>query len=174
MIKVIAFDLVGVLVTEKDVDLTKEQARLERLFDAYDEPVNNEASLLRIEDIKQATLDIFNKLYEIKNPLLFQELRDKYPSIKIVIVSNHVSYIMDYLKSNFNPDNIYLSSLIGIAKPNKEYFQYILDKEKILPSELLFLDDKERNINNSSELGINTIKVNKDTNLLEEINKFMI
>lgn len=77
MIKVIAFDLVGVLVTEKDVDLTKEQARLERLFDAYDEPVNNEASLLRIEDIKQATLDIFNKLYEIKNPALFQELRDK-------------------------------------------------------------------------------------------------
>lgn len=81
---------------------------------------------------------------------------------------------MDYLKSNFNPDNIYLSSLIGIAKPNKEYFQYILDNENILPTELLFLDDKERNINNSSELGINTIKVNKDTNLLEEINKFMI
>ena len=173
MIKVIAFDLVGVLVKEKDVNLTKEQARLESLFDAYDEPVDEEARLLRIEDIKKATLDIFNKLYEIKNPRLFEELKAKY-DVRIVIASNHVSYIVDYLKDNFKPDNIYLSSMIGLAKPNKEYFLYILDKENIKPDELLFLDDRENNIINSSELGINTIRVYPDTNILEEIKKHML
>ena len=173
MIKVIAFDLVGVLVREKDVDLTKEQARLERLFDAYDEPVDEEARLLRIDDTKQATLAIFNKLYEIKHPDLFKIIKDKY-DVRIVIASNHVSYIMDYLKDNFNPDDIYLSSIIKVAKPHKEYFEYILDKENISPNELLFLDDKEMNILNSNSLGINTIKVNKDTDLLEEIAKFMV
>ncbi|MBR6113218.1 MAG: HAD-IA family hydrolase [Bacilli bacterium] len=173
MIKVVAFDLVGVLVSEKDVNLTKEQERLERLFDAYDEPVDEEARLLRIDDIKKATLDIFNKLYEIKNPDLFRYLKDNY-NVRIVIASNHVSYIKDYLIDNFNPDDIYLSSLIGLAKPNKDYFKYILDKENIKPNELLFLDDREKNIANSSELGINTIFVNSKTNILEEIKKFMI
>ena len=32
MIKVIAFDLVGVLVTERDIDLTTEEDKLERMF----------------------------------------------------------------------------------------------------------------------------------------------
>ena len=32
MIKVIAFDLVGVLVTESDVELTPEEEKLERMF----------------------------------------------------------------------------------------------------------------------------------------------
>ena len=174
MIKVIAFDLVGVLVHEKDVDLTVEQARLERLFDAYDEPVNEEARLLRIDDVRKATLAIFNKLYEIKYPNLFEILRDKYKDIRIIIMSNHVSYIKDYLEENFKPDDIYLSSLIGLAKPNKDYFNYVLDKENINPEEMLFLDDREKNVLSSKELGINTIFVNSDTNILEEIEKHML
>ena len=32
MIKVIAFDLVGVLVNEKDIELTLEEDKLERMF----------------------------------------------------------------------------------------------------------------------------------------------
>jgi putative hydrolase of the HAD superfamily len=174
MIKVIAFDLVGVLVHEQDVDLTKEQAALERLFDAFDEPVNNLASELRIDDIRQATLDIFNKLYKIEDPNLFNKLREKYPNTRIVIASNHVSHMKEYLDKHFNPDKVYLSSLIGLGKPNPEYFQYIIDKENIKPEELLFLDDREDNISSAKSLGINTIKVNKDINMLEEIKKHMI
>ena len=174
MIKVIAFDLVGVLVHEQDVDLTKEQAALERLFDAFDEPVNELARTFNIDDVKKATLDIFNKLYKIEDPDLFNKVREAYPNIKIVIASNHVSHMKDYLDEHFNPDTIYLSSIIGLGKPNPEYFKYILDKENISPEEMLFLDDKDLNIINSSELGINTIKVSKDTNILEEIKKYMI
>ena len=32
MIKDIAFDLIGILVTEKDIDLTEEEDKLERMF----------------------------------------------------------------------------------------------------------------------------------------------
>ena len=174
MIKVIAFDLVGVLVTERDVDLTKEQAKLESLFDAYNDEVNDVANILKNDDIKKATLDIFNKLYEIQYPDLFKQIRKKYKKVRIVIASNHVSYIKDYLEEKFKPDEIYLSSLIGLAKPNKDYFLYLLSKEGINPDEMLFIDDKELNIINSSELGIRTIKVNKETKLLEEIKKHMI
>ena len=35
MIKVIAFDLVGVLVTEKDIELTNEENKLERFIDTH-------------------------------------------------------------------------------------------------------------------------------------------
>ncbi len=174
MIKVIAFDLVGVLIHEMDVDLTKEQERLERLFDAFDKPVIDEAQVLNIDDVRQATLDIFNKLYEVADPNLFDKIRALYPDKRIVIASNHVSYMMEYLKEHFNPDKIYLSSLIGLGKPNPEYFKYIVDKEDIKPNELLFLDDRNDNVTSASSLGINTIKVNPDTNILEEIKRYMI
>ena len=42
-----------------------------------------------------------------------------------------------------------------------------------LGKELLFLDDNINNINGAQTLGINTIKIEKDTNLIDEISKFI-
>jgi FMN phosphatase YigB (HAD superfamily) len=37
---------------------------------------------------------------------------------------------------------------------------------------MLFLDDNLENIDGAKILGINTIKINKDTNILDAINNF--
>ena len=70
-------------------------------------------------------------------------------------------------------DDIIISADIGIIKPNLGFYKYILKKHKIKPEELLFLDDNKDNVESASKLGINTIKVDREMDLLEEITKFL-
>lgn len=64
MIKIIAFDLVGVLVREKDIKLSKEEEKLERLFgnNISDEDYMNEAEKITNKDIVNIIKNIFNTL----------------------------------------------------------------------------------------------------------------
>ena len=68
MIKIIAFDLVGVLVHEKDIDLTDEESKLERMFgpNLYDSDYLMEARKIISKDstIMDITECLINKLYE--------------------------------------------------------------------------------------------------------------
>lgn len=174
MIKVIAFDLVGTLVKERDIDLTELESKLERLFGPN---ISDEEYIEKVldnfnskEEVVNKTLDICNKLYEIKYPNLIKNLIKKYPNIKIIIATNHLTYIKDYLKTNFKLINEYIiSSDIHLIKPNKEYYLYMLKKYNIKPCELLFIDDNQDNIDSANSLEIRTIKVNKDTDIIKEI-----
>ena len=176
MIKVIAFDLVGVLVHEKDVDLTLEEEKLERLFgdnigDA-DYLVNARKIISKDSIIMQTTLDIINKLYTVDEKTVLKKIKTKYPDIKLVIATNHVSYVRDYIGENIGVDyidNVIISAEIHKTKPGSDFFEYILDLYNIKPRELLFLDDSKRNIDGANSIGIKTIKVNKDTNIYKEI-----
>lgn len=173
MIKVIAFDLVGVLITEKDIILNDTEEKLERLFGANisDEDYINKASLITNENIIDITKNIINKLYVVKDRDIFRKIKEKY-QVKIIIATNHVSYIKDYIINNLdieNIDDIIISAKINKIKPNKDFYEYILDKYNIKNNELLFIDDNIKNINVAASMNINTIKVNKDTDILEKL-----
>jgi len=56
-------------------------------------------------------------------------------------------------------EKIYVSSEIGLRKPDAEAFQYILNDISIQPDELLFFDDSIENIEGASRLGIQTVLV---------------
>ena len=176
MIKVIAFDFVGVLVSEKDVNLSETEDRLERLFgpNISDEDYLNKGRKYEKNKNKliNITMGIINKLYKINDLDLFKNIKKINKNIKIVIATNHVSYIRQYIKDNFDNkylDDIIISSEIHEIKPNKEFYRYILNKYDLNPEELLFLDDNESNILGAKTMGINTIKVDKNTDILKEI-----
>lgn len=178
MIKVIAFDLVGTLVKERDINLTEIESKLERLFgpnisdEEYIEKVLNDFNSK--EEVVNKTLDICNKLYEIKDKKIINNLIKKYPNVKIIIATNHLTYIKEYLINNFKLINDHIiSSDIHIIKPNKDFYLYILNKYNIKPYELLFIDDNQNNIDSPESLEIRTIKVNKDTNLIKEIERII-
>ena len=177
MIKVIAFDLVGVLVTEKEINLNDTEEKLERLFGANisDEDYINKAKLITNENIIDITKNIINKLYVVKDKDIFRKIKEKY-TVKIIIATNHVFFIKDYIVNNLdikNIDDIIISATINKVKPNKDFYEYILDKYKIKNNELLFIDDNIENINAAASMNINTIKVNKDTDILLSIKKYM-
>ena len=53
-------------------------------------------------------------------------------------------------------------------------YKYILNKYNINSDNVLFLDDNKDNIETAGEMGINTILVNKNMNIYDEICKYMI
>ena len=173
MIKYIAFDLVGVLVKEKDIELTEIEDKIERLFGPN---ISDEEFIIKAKEyvdkdqIIDITNNIINKLYEVKNNNLFKDLKNNYSDINIIIATNHVSFVRNYIKNNFDGvKDIIISAEINKIKPNKDFYQYILDKYNIEPSELLFIDDNQQNIDGAASININTIKVDKNTNITKAI-----
>ena len=172
MIKVIAFDLVGVLVKEKDIQLSTDEDKIERLFgpNISDEEFLQEASKKVInKDILDLANNIIYKLYEVKEKDLIEKIKDQYNDIKLVIATNHISLIRKYIESNFLVSDIIISSEINMIKPNKDFYYYLINKYDIKNNELLFIDDNDNNIIFAKKLGINTIKVDKNTNIYNEI-----
>ena len=180
MIKVIAFDLVGVLVSEKDIELSEVEEKLERMFGPN---LNDEDYLIEVRKIIEKDLEVINttkvlinKLYKVKDKKIFKKIKEINENVKIIIATNHLSFVKDFIKESFNIDyldDIIISAEIHKIKPNLDFYQYILNKYSIESKELLFLDDNINNINGAQILGINTIKVEKDTNLIDEISKFI-
>ena len=66
-------------------------------------------------------------------------------------------------------DDIIISAEIHKIKPNKDFYEFILKKLEIKPEELLLLDDNQKNIDSAKDMGIITIRVDKNTNILESI-----
>jgi HAD superfamily hydrolase (TIGR01509 family) len=180
MIKVLAFDMVGVLINEKDVNLTNLEEKFERLFGPN---ISDEEYLEMVYSFNQneeenikITKEIINKLYKNKYSNLFESIKEKNPNLKIIIATNHVSFIKDYIKNNFNLDlidDIIISADIHKIKPNVDFYDELIKICKVSPNEILFFDDNESNIIGAKECNINAFKVNRETNLLKEINNML-
>ena len=180
MIKVVAFDLVGVLVNERDIVLSNEEEKLERLFG----PNLSDGDYLRaaknIVDVNINVINItkilINKLYKVKDKDIFKKIKKIDSNIKIVIATNHISFVKDFINNNFDTmylDDLIISAEINKIKPNLDFYKYVIDKYKIEVNELLFLDDNMENINKAKELGIQTIKVEKNSNLVSEVELYI-
>ena len=78
MIKVVAFDLVGVLVNEKDIELSEIEEKLERMFG----PNLNDADYLikarkiieKDSIIMNITETLIDKLYKVKDRQIFKKV----------------------------------------------------------------------------------------------------
>lgn len=178
MIKVIAFDLVGVLVKETDFPLNEIESKIERLFgpntsdDEFINIVKNNIINKSNGEIVKIATKIINSIYDIKLSLNdLKILKEKYPNIKLVIATNHLSFVNDYILKTFENifDKIYISANMNKIKPNKDFYLDILQDQNISCNEMLFLDDSEKNIIGAKECNIQTIHVTKETNILEEI-----
>ncbi len=49
---------------------------------------------------------------------------------------------------------IYTSASIGVKKPDRRFFEYILSDLRLFPNELFFIDDSSKNIISATQLGI--------------------
>lgn len=176
MIKYIAFDLVGVLVKEKDILLTSEEKKLEKMFGPN---INDSEYLLEAKKIFNndsiiigTTEKLIDKLYEPREIDIFKKLKERYKNIKIIIATNHISLVRNFIEKTFESvylDDILISSEMHKIKPNPEFYEFILKKYKIKPNELLFVDDNIDNINSAKKIGIETIKIDKNSNIFAEI-----
>lgn len=95
---------------------------------------------------------------------LLQQLKEK--GYKLYYLSNatrhrHEIYkkkgLLDFLKYF---DGGLLSYLEGVEKPDPEFYKRLINKYKLNPSNCLFIDDNENNINTAKQLKFNTLHYN--------------
>lgn len=81
--------------------------------------------------------------------------------IKCYVATNQEKYRLEYIqkKMGFNAlfDGIFCSAEIGLKKPQKEYYEYILDSLSISWEDALYFDDSLENIEVARSIGINSI-----------------
>jgi putative hydrolase of the HAD superfamily len=112
-----------------------------------------------VEDLKQAYLSFLGDLPQYKLDLLL-ELRKKY---KVYMLSNINAFIYEHCKrtyfekdgKNINDyfDKVYLSYEIGVCKPDRRIFDYMVQDAELIPNHCFFIDDGEKNIETAKALG---------------------
>ena len=118
---------------------------------------------LTYEEVQHCWLGYMKEVPAYKLAAL-KELRDK--GYRVIMLSNTNPYIMDWAESKDFPGNgqplssyfdaQYRSYELKLMKPDETFYRTVLSREKLLPSEALFVDDGPRNVAVASELGIKT------------------
>jgi len=177
-IKAIAFDLGGVLVKENDYQLSEIEEILERQFgnintnDAYFSWATQELNLSRAKT-EEMVKDIVENIYELRESDIF----DKLPKVKFAVASNHLSF-MNYwfdktgLRSKF--DYILISGDVGLEKPDRRFYEKLIEEMGERPEDILFIDDRKENIDGASVVGLSTLLYNdRSKNLTNEILNYL-
>ena len=103
--------------------------------------------------LKKGFFHLNKDVYQIAKSL-------KRKGYKLAICSNttNAHRLLNTLMGTYRPFSlVILSSEIGIRKPNPKIYQITLEKLKVAPSEAIFIDNLERNINAANKLGIHGI-----------------
>ena len=73
------------------------------------------------------------------------------------VLYEHNSHVFSF----FDPNHIVVSGHIGLVKPHKSCFQYILDAYKLNPQDCIFIDDQEVNVNNARSFKMTALLAKK-------------
>ena len=102
-----------------------------------------------------------------RNLKKMQELRQR--GYRVVLLSNTNPFMMSWVMSDafdgeghslaYYLDAAYESYKCGAMKPDPKFFNAVIEGEKLIPSETLFIDDGPRNIEAAKALGIHTLLV---------------
>ncbi|TLX71670.1 HAD family phosphatase [Labilibacter sediminis] len=103
-----------------------------------------------------------------ENIELLESLKNKY---RLFLLSNtnaiHVKRYSEVLKEKLGLDNglsdlfeeVYYSHEVGMKKPDVKIFKYLMEENKLKPSETLFIDNSIQNIDAAKSLGLKTIQL---------------
>ena len=133
--------------------------------------ITNEAFIWKIQKLRDGNLEPLD-IIKAYNAMLVDVRMDILPFLKGVkenyrslILSNtnaiHIQYVMhNIFEKRYNFRNwsdyfhkIYYSHEMGHRKPDHEIYHALIDAEKIIPSETLFIDDNMENVTAAMECG---------------------
>jgi len=200
-IKLIIFDLGGVLTFSRNKN--DPYIKLKKRYNILDEDFSNflykyfddyhfnrtlsqynfwKKTLMQVkEDISpeeiNETIDLSNEVMVNEfNPKMINFIKERSQKYKFALLSNSSrdmdlkifsSEIIRYF------DKICLTHINSEKKPNEEAYQKILDGFKLTPSEVIFIDDKEKNILGAKKLGIKTIHFKNYEDFVQDFNKLI-
>jgi len=110
---------------------------------------------------KKVKEELFGKFF---NPGIIQGTKDIIEQLRnnsrVVCGTNTIDSHYYYLLNQGSYeifDEVYASNLMGISKPDPDFYWHILNKEGIKPENTIFVDDTEENILSAQKIGINSM-----------------
>jgi riboflavin kinase/FMN adenylyltransferase len=137
-------------VENGDIDISEFKEEIRKVF-------NVNLSDQQIEDAWIAFL-LHTPLNKIR---MVHELNKKY---RVFLLSNtnpiHIKKLQEFDDAGYPVkecfEKLYLSYEVGLSKPGKEIFEYVLKDGGMKPEETLLIDDSPANCKTASEMGIRT------------------
>ena len=182
MIKTIIFDMGGVIITLDPNEALRRFAELGMNdFVKQMDPYTQGGIFGELEEGKLSEEEYRQRLSEIcGRTLSYEEIQHSWMGY---MLSNTNPYIADWTDSeNWGGehhaiqdyfDAIYRSFEVKYMKPNENFFRHVLQHERLLPENALFIDDGPRNCAAASELGIRTFCPQNGADWTEEIYKYL-
>lgn len=140
-------------------ELSKKKVTFSEIKDAWN---------TMILDIPQYRIDFIKNLKEEYNLFLLSNTNS-------IHQRNYLSEFKQKFKYSFNSlfQKAYYSHEIGLRKPHKKVFEFILKDSKLIASETLFIDDSLTNVKAAKRMGINTFHIvnNNMSDCVEKLKK---
>lgn len=97
---------------------------------------------------------------------------------QLFALTDNVKEIVDHLQNKYDFWKYFIhttvSAHVGLMKPNREIFDYTIQKNNLLPHETLFIDDHLPNTTTASMLGLHTILFSDSMSCLNELDQLGI
>ena len=98
--------------------------------------------------------------------LHLSEEKEIYYSIGTGLISDNIRAFTKTIQKDIGLDSleplfhsVYYSNVIGMRKPTKEAFKYVLEQNDYIPEETLFLDDSVQHLMGAKKCGIHSIHI---------------
>lgn len=183
--KVVFFDFFGVICSEispiwleKYYDKTTASAIKSSVFPAADKgDLSEDETFAKLHEITGVSIERIKEEWKeltiIDRDLvdLIHEIRTHH---KVYLLSNAISSFLRNILNSYDLvqlfDGIYISSEIKLIKPNKDFFEYVLNDLKLSAESSIMIDDNPDNINGALQAGIDGI-IYSDCESLKKILK---
>lgn len=122
-----------------------------------------------ILDVPEKRIDLLVSLKQKYNTFLLSNTCEPHITCfeRSLYLQNGIKNFEDYF------DKIYFSCRIGMRKPDKEIFEFVLEENKLKAEETIFIDDTMRHVKGAGDCGIKSYLLTKNQevgDLLKELN----
>lgn len=106
---------------------------------------------------------------------LYTQIQKKFPEMKFSLLSNATQEIIPYLKKELELekyfDTLFFSGQTGLKKPEFDAYKQVVEHYQLDPTEMLFIDDKMRNILIAEDIAMDCICFTSANQLEDELKK---
>jgi putative hydrolase of the HAD superfamily len=64
-------------------------------------------------------------------------------------------------------EKVYYSHLLGLRKPNEDIYRVVVEENRLIPGETLFIDDTVSNFSGAQAVGLKTLQVKPPATILD-------
>jgi epoxide hydrolase-like predicted phosphatase len=184
MVKAVIFDFFGVICSDEYWQTIKEDSDISDKFEQLSSDVNlgkiswNDFIWEVAEETGRDAAAV-KKMYEEQsmNPQLLTYINDLRNNYKLALLTNASKGQLGPLVSSVGLDKlfdeIFISSELGMTKPDHRIFEHALEKMNVKPSETVFVDDLEKHVSAAKDLGINSILYEDFQQMKQELEKIL-